>query len=61
MLDDRSKYTLPLELRFIFAAQGRDPAALLAGGVVSLTPIVIFFLIFQRHIVRGISLTGLKG
>ena len=61
MLDDKDKFTLPLELRFIIAAQYSHPARILSGGTMALTPIVIFFLIFQRHIVRGISLTGLKG
>ena len=61
MIDSRDLYTLPLALRKAFAAQGPDPSRLLAGAVLSLTPILIFFLIFQRHIVRGISLTGVKG
>ena len=61
MIDSRDLYTLPLALRKAAAAQGPDPSRLLAGAVLSLTPILIFFLIFQRHIVRGISLTGVKG
>ncbi len=61
MIDSRDLYTLPLALRKAGAAQGPDPSRLLAGAVLGLTPILIFFVIFQRHIVRGISLTGVKG
>lgn len=61
MIDSRDLFTLPLELRFITAAQYQHPGRILSGAVMGLTPIVIFFLIFQRHIVQGISMTGLKG
>ncbi|HXZ44228.1 MAG TPA: carbohydrate ABC transporter permease [archaeon] len=32
-----------------------------AGSVVSFIPVVVVFLLFRRNIVRGITLTGLKG
>jgi ABC-type glycerol-3-phosphate transport system permease component len=32
-----------------------------AGSVVSFVPVVVVFLLFRRNIVRGITLTGLKG
>ncbi len=32
-----------------------------AGSVVSFIPVVLVFLLFRRNIVRGITLTGLKG
>ncbi len=61
MIDNRDLFTLPLELRFINSAQYQHPGRILSGAAMALTPIVIFFLFFQRHIVKGISLTGLKG
>ena len=61
MIDDRDLFTLPLELRFITSAQYQHPGRILSGAAMALTPIVVFFLFFQRHIVKGISLTGLKG
>ncbi len=61
MVDNQDLYTLPLVMRKVNAAQGPHPSRMLAGSVLGLTPIVIFFLIFQRHIVRGIALTGVKG
>jgi len=32
-----------------------------AGSVVSFIPVVVVFLLFRRNIIRGITLTGLKG
>ena len=61
MIDDREMRTLPLVLRTITARQATREDQVLAAAVMSITPILIFFLIFQRHIVRGIALTGLKG
>ena len=61
MVDNQNLYTLPLVMRKVNAAQGPHPSRMLAGSVLGLTPIVVFFLIFQRHIVRGIALTGVKG
>ncbi len=61
MVDNQNLYTLPLVMRKVNAAQGPHPSRMLAGSVLGLTPIIIFFLIFQRHIVRGIALTGVKG
>jgi multiple sugar transport system permease protein len=33
---------------------------ILAGSLVALIPMVILFAIFQKHIVRSISLTGIN-
>lgn len=62
MIDSESLYTLPVALRRVYG-QGSALAGsnrILAAGVVAVTPIVVFFLIFQRQIVKGISLTGMK-
>lgn len=61
MIDDRHMFTLPLVLRLITGRQATREDQVLAAAVMSITPILIFFIIFQRHIIRGIALTGLKG
>ena len=61
MIDDRDMFTLPLVLRIITNRQATREDQVLAAAVMSITPILIFFIIFQRHIVKGIALTGLKG
>ena len=34
---------------------------LFAGSVIATLPMIIVFIIFQRHFVRGIAVTGIKG
>jgi multiple sugar transport system permease protein len=34
---------------------------LMAGALVSVLPMIILFVIAQRHFVRGIAMTGIKG
>ncbi|MFI7125812.1 carbohydrate ABC transporter permease [Nonomuraea sp. NPDC050153] len=61
-LSDVSTYTVPLALRaFLDSSGGSTWGPMLAMGVLSLIPILGFFLIFQRRITEGISTTGLKG
>jgi multiple sugar transport system permease protein len=55
------KYTLPVALALYSIGQNRINFGLLvAGSVVVVLPIVIVFLILQRHFLRGIATTGLK-
>ncbi|MEU4232381.1 carbohydrate ABC transporter permease [Nonomuraea sp. NPDC026600] len=61
-LSDVSTYTVPLALRaFLDSSGGSSWGPMLAMAVLSLVPILGFFLIFQRRITEGISTTGLKG
>jgi multiple sugar transport system permease protein len=55
------KYTLPVALALYSVGQNRtDFGLLLAGAVVVVLPVLIVFLILQRHFMRGIATTGLK-
>ena len=45
----------------IAASNGVPQDVLLAGFILAMLPPVILFLIFQRQIIRGVNLTGLKG
>jgi len=55
------KYTLPVALALYSIGQNRiNFGLLLAGSVVVVLPILIVFLILQRHFLRGIATTGLK-
>jgi multiple sugar transport system permease protein len=33
----------------------------MAGSVIATLPVLVVFLLFQRHFVRGIAMTGMKG
>jgi multiple sugar transport system permease protein len=55
------KYTLPVALALYSTGQNTVQYGLLvAGATVIVLPILIVFLVLQRHIVQGISTTGLK-
>jgi multiple sugar transport system permease protein len=55
------KYTLPVALALYSIGQNQTRYdLLLAGSVVIVLPVLIVFLLLQRHFVRGIATTGLK-
>ncbi|OLF19594.1 carbohydrate ABC transporter permease [Actinophytocola xanthii] len=54
-------YTLPVALALYAIGQNRtDYDLLLAGSVVVVLPVLVVFVLLQRHFVRGIATTGLK-
>jgi len=54
-------YTLPVALALYAIGQNRtEYDLLLPGAVVIVLPVIIVFLLLQRHFVRGIATTGLK-
>lgn len=55
------KYTLPVALALYSTGQNQtDYGLLLAGAVVVVVPILVLFLLLQRYIVQGVSMTGIK-
>jgi len=55
------KYTLPVALALYSVGQNRLNYGLaLAGAVVVVMPVLIVFVLLQRHFMRGIATTGLK-
>jgi len=55
------KYTLPVALALYAIGQNRTRYdLLLAGSVLIVVPVLIVFILLQRHFVRGIATTGLK-
>jgi multiple sugar transport system permease protein len=54
-------YTLPVALALYAIGQNRtEYDILLAGAVVIVLPVLVVFILLQRHFVRGIATTGLK-
>ncbi len=55
------KYTLPVALALYAVGQNSTQyGLLLAGSVVVVIPVIVVFLFLQRHIMQGISMTGIK-
>jgi len=62
-LSDPQTYTLPVGLSLLnqeyYGTPG--PGAGMAAGVLGSVPILLFYFIFQRRIVEGLTMSGLKG
>ncbi len=60
-LNDMKDYTVPLALRSFISTDGVSQyGPMFAMSILSILPIILFFLIFQRLIIRGIAMSGLK-
>ncbi len=61
-LNDVNLYTAPLALRSFVDSTGRTEwGPLFAMSILSLVPVFLVFLCFQKLIIRGIAMSGLKG
>jgi multiple sugar transport system permease protein len=61
-LNSPDKYPVSRALAlYIDQEQASNYGALIAMSVLSLVPIMLFFLVFQRFLIRGIATSGLKG
>jgi multiple sugar transport system permease protein len=60
-LSDLRSYTVTLGLRtFVDSSAESDWGGLFAMSILSLVPIFVFFLFFQRLLIEGIATTGMK-
>ncbi|MBC7528323.1 MAG: carbohydrate ABC transporter permease [Chthonomonadaceae bacterium] len=59
-LDSSEKYTLPVGVAIFQSSFYTEYGLTLAASVLCTLPILIVFLLFQRNIVKGIAMTGLK-
>ncbi|MCJ1676152.1 carbohydrate ABC transporter permease [Streptomyces sp. APSN-46.1] len=57
---DPSTWTAQIALSTFLTAQSVNLPGLFAGAVVTIVPLAVMFLVAQRHIVQGITLSGLK-
>ena len=53
--------TLPVALSAFSSEAGIDYNVLMAASTMIIVPVFIIYLILQKHIVAGISRTGIKG
>jgi multiple sugar transport system permease protein len=59
-VSDNEMKTLPLLLAHFTQAEQRFPGESLAGATLVIGPVLVAYAFFQRHFVRGLSMTGLK-
>jgi ABC-type glycerol-3-phosphate transport system permease component len=60
VLKDSETYTSTIGLYFLRGQHGDDVTALMAMGLLSIIPIVLVFLFFQRFFVEGLVRSGIK-
>jgi ABC-type glycerol-3-phosphate transport system permease component len=60
VLRDPSLYTLPIGLQFLQGQYQTDYGALMAMTLITVGPLVVLFLVFQRWFVQGFATTGIR-
>lgn len=62
MLTDSNDYTILLSINMLFGQyNNNDWTAILASLILSMLPVVLTYLLLQKHIVKGISEGAIKG
>ncbi len=57
----REFYTLPVGLNFFQGEASSDWELIMTGASLATLPLILVFVMFQKQIIKGIALTGLKG
>ncbi len=61
-MNSLERRTLPVGLQILNSAYaGSYRPMVLAGSVFATVPVVVFYIIFQRRIIRGVTMTGMGG
>jgi multiple sugar transport system permease protein len=61
-LNSPDKYTVPIGLRLFIGGEGQtELGPMFAMSMLSLAPVFLFFIAFQRLLVDGINTSGIKG
>jgi multiple sugar transport system permease protein len=61
VLSDRDLQTLPVALAGMSREHVQDSELMMAGSVVTVVPVLVLFLAFQRYYVQGILMGSVKG
>ncbi len=54
------KYTLQISLMYFVGLYDKDYATVMAGCVISMIPLIVLYLCFQKAFVQGIATSGMK-
>lgn len=61
VLSDSSKYTLPVALANLVGEHVQDTELMMAGSVLTILPVMIIFLLFQKAYIQGMMAGSVKG
>ncbi len=59
-LDSLSQYTLPVGIALFQTSYYTQYGKTFAASLIATFPVIVAFLMFQKHIIKGVSLTGMK-
>lgn len=60
VLQDQGSFTVPLGLNLMKGQYYADWTGIMSMSLVSIIPLLVVFVFFQRHFIQGIASTGLK-
>ncbi len=61
MLQDMSKYTLPVGLSLFNGQYFSNNGGIFAAASISVIPVILVYLMLQKQFIEGIAVTGIKG
>ncbi|WP_458353350.1 carbohydrate ABC transporter permease [Peribacillus frigoritolerans] len=61
VLRSNSMFTLPVGMATLLTPYGNNYDVLIAGSVMTVLPVIILFLFFQRFFIEGLTVGGVKG
>ncbi|MBS4219234.1 carbohydrate ABC transporter permease [Bacillus sp. FJAT-49711] len=61
VLRSNAMFTLPIGLATLLTPYGNNYDILIAGSMMTIVPIIILFIFFQRYFVAGLTVGGVKG
>lgn len=60
-LNSQDKFPVPLLLNMFKGKYTVDWSLIMAASTISIIPVLVVYLVCQKHIIEGITITGLKG
>jgi ABC-type glycerol-3-phosphate transport system permease component len=61
MIKTEERYTLPIGLLYFDSTRGQTTHLMMAAVTVSVVPLILLFIVFQKQLVKGIQLGAVKG
>jgi len=61
MLQDEQLFTMPVGMLRLDSTYGRQTELIMAATVMNIIPLIVIFVMFQKFLVKGLQLGGVKG
>ena len=61
IITNKDKYrTLPIGMKYLVAESSKEYQVMMAASVMAIMPVLILFVLFEKQLVKSITLTGMK-